>query len=43
MSESPWQVNSKIPVAGEFNTEVYQNRLGLSQKEIAELEREGVI
>jgi crotonobetainyl-CoA:carnitine CoA-transferase CaiB-like acyl-CoA transferase len=43
MSESPWQVNSKIPVAGEFNIEVYQNRLGLSQKKIAELEREGVI
>jgi crotonobetainyl-CoA:carnitine CoA-transferase CaiB-like acyl-CoA transferase len=43
MSESPWQVNPAIPEAGEFNTEVYHNRLGLKEKEIAELKREGVI
>jgi crotonobetainyl-CoA:carnitine CoA-transferase CaiB-like acyl-CoA transferase len=43
MSETPWQVNFRIPEAGEFNNEVFQNRLGLSDKEITELEKEGVI
>jgi crotonobetainyl-CoA:carnitine CoA-transferase CaiB-like acyl-CoA transferase len=43
MSQSPWLVNSKSPAAGEFNLEVFKNRLGLSEKEISELEREGII
>jgi crotonobetainyl-CoA:carnitine CoA-transferase CaiB-like acyl-CoA transferase len=43
MSQSPWQVNTKSPAPGEFNLEVYKNRLGLSEKEISELEREGII
>jgi len=43
MSQSPWQVNSKLPAAGEFNLEVFKNRLGLSEKEISELEKKGII
>jgi crotonobetainyl-CoA:carnitine CoA-transferase CaiB-like acyl-CoA transferase len=43
MSKSPWQVNSQIPAAGEYNHEVYKNRLGLSDEEISDLKREGII
>jgi benzylsuccinate CoA-transferase BbsE subunit len=43
MSATPWQVNPQWPVAGEYNQEVYRHRLGLSQAEIKQLAREGVI
>jgi crotonobetainyl-CoA:carnitine CoA-transferase CaiB-like acyl-CoA transferase len=43
MSVSSWQVNPLLPAAGEYNEEVYIRRLGLSQTEREQLEREGVI
>jgi crotonobetainyl-CoA:carnitine CoA-transferase CaiB-like acyl-CoA transferase len=43
MSASPWQVNPRLPEAGEYNREVYCRRLGLSEAEIEQLAREGVI
>ena len=42
LSRSPWQVGSRVPKAGEHNKEVYQE-LGLSEKEIETLIKEGVI
>jgi crotonobetainyl-CoA:carnitine CoA-transferase CaiB-like acyl-CoA transferase len=43
MSESLWQVNSQLPAAGEYNQEVFCRRLGLSETEVEQLAREGVI
>ncbi len=43
MSASPWQVNPQLPTAGEYNNEVYRNRLGLSQEDIDRLSQEGII
>ena len=43
MSASPWQVNTKLPTAGEYNHEIFHNRLGLSQAEMDRLACEGVI
>jgi hypothetical protein len=43
MSGSPWQVNTQTPSIGEFNLEVYQNRLGFRPQEIAKLAKEGII
>ena len=42
LSRSPWQVGSRVPKVGEHNKEVYQE-LGLSEKEIETLIKEGVI
>lgn len=43
MSRSPWKVNPNIPLAGEFNHEIYYNELELTEIEIENLTREGVI
>jgi benzylsuccinate CoA-transferase BbsE subunit len=43
MSQSPLTINPHIPSAGEYNHEFYSNKLGLTEKEIANLSREGVI
>jgi len=43
MSESPWLVNPAMPGTGDYNREIYQHRLGLTDAEIEELRREGVI
>jgi benzylsuccinate CoA-transferase BbsE subunit len=42
LSRSPWRVGSRVPNVGEQNKEVYQ-RLGLSEEEIENLIKEGVI
>ena len=43
MSQSPLQINPDIPSAGEYNHEFYSTKLGLTEKEIANLIREKVI
>ena len=43
LSETPGKVNWPGPSLGAFNHQVYQDMLGLSDGEIAELTREGVI
>jgi crotonobetainyl-CoA:carnitine CoA-transferase CaiB-like acyl-CoA transferase len=43
MSQSPWQVNPQVSQAGEYNYEIYHNRLGISETEIKQLRRQGVI
>ncbi len=42
LSRSPWRVGSHVPAVGEHNKEIYQE-LGLSEKEIEALSKEGVI
>jgi len=42
LSRSPWQVGSRVPKAGEHNKVIYQ-KLGLSEKEIGALVKDGVI
>jgi benzylsuccinate CoA-transferase BbsE subunit len=43
MSRSPWQVNPNIPQTGEYNREIFSNRLGLKADEIEMLLQKGVI
>jgi len=43
MSATPWLVNTKLPIAGDFNYEVYRNRLGLGQADMDRLAHEGII
>jgi crotonobetainyl-CoA:carnitine CoA-transferase CaiB-like acyl-CoA transferase len=43
MSRSPWQINSQKHRVGEYNYEIYHNRLGLTETAIGLLSREGVI
>jgi len=42
LSRSPWQVGSRVPKAGEHNKVIYQ-KLGLSEKEIGALVKDGII
>ena len=43
MSATPWLVNTKLPVSGEYNSEVYRNRLGVGQADMDRLAHDGVI
>jgi benzylsuccinate CoA-transferase BbsE subunit len=43
MSQSSWKVNPSIPQAGEYNREIFSNRLGLKADELEMLLRKGVI
>jgi crotonobetainyl-CoA:carnitine CoA-transferase CaiB-like acyl-CoA transferase len=43
MPESPWRISRRAPRIGEHNREVYQGWLGMSDEELAELQRTGVI
>jgi len=43
MSRSPWRAGSHVPSIGEHNKDIYQRELGLSEVEIENLVREGVI
>lgn len=43
LSRSPWRVGSRVPKVGEHNIEIYHGELGLSEKEMENLGREGVI
>jgi crotonobetainyl-CoA:carnitine CoA-transferase CaiB-like acyl-CoA transferase len=43
MSGSPWLVNAEFFPPGDYNQEVYQKRLGLSEDEITQLREEGVV
>jgi crotonobetainyl-CoA:carnitine CoA-transferase CaiB-like acyl-CoA transferase len=42
-SLAPWELRRPAPCLGQHNMEVYGNRLGISEKEVEELKREGVI
>lgn len=42
-SLTPWELRRPAPCLGQHNAEVYCNRLGMSEKEVEELKREGVI
>ncbi len=43
MSGSPWRAGGRVPEAGEHNLEIYHGLLGLSEREIKTLEKDGVI
>ncbi len=43
LNRSPWRVGSRVPAPGEHNTQVYHEELGLSEKDMEALIREGVI
>jgi crotonobetainyl-CoA:carnitine CoA-transferase CaiB-like acyl-CoA transferase len=43
MSGSPWRAEGKVPGASEHNLEIYHGLLGLSEREIKTLEKNGVI
>jgi hypothetical protein len=43
MGRSSWQTGTDVPCTGEYNREVYQNRLGLTETEISDLKSKGVI
>ncbi|MFC2005378.1 CaiB/BaiF CoA transferase family protein [Chloroflexota bacterium] len=43
LSHSPWQVGTHVPIPGEHNMEVYHGELGLSDKNIEALIKEGII
>jgi crotonobetainyl-CoA:carnitine CoA-transferase CaiB-like acyl-CoA transferase len=42
-SLTPWELRRPAPCLGQHNTEVYRSRLGMSEKDVEELKREGVI
>jgi benzylsuccinate CoA-transferase BbsE subunit len=43
LSRSPWWVGSRVPGIGEHNKEIYKEKLGLSEEEIKNLIKEGII
>lgn len=43
LSRSPWQTNTHIPGLGEHNREVYHGELELSEAEIEDMVKEGII
>ena len=43
MSDSPWQIGSRVPTVGEHNRDIYCRELGLSDEEIAALAEDNVI
>ena len=43
MSRSPWRIGTRVPAPGEHNMEVYHGELGLSEKDVEVLIKEGVI
>ena len=43
LTQSPWRIGRRAPLPGEHNREVYCNDLGLSEQELARLQREGVV
>jgi crotonobetainyl-CoA:carnitine CoA-transferase CaiB-like acyl-CoA transferase len=43
MSVTPWLVKPRMPVSGEYNREIFKNRLNLSETELSELEKENII
>jgi crotonobetainyl-CoA:carnitine CoA-transferase CaiB-like acyl-CoA transferase len=43
VDEAPWSIQSRAPLIGEHNVEVYQGELGLSDDEIARLKTHQVI
>jgi crotonobetainyl-CoA:carnitine CoA-transferase CaiB-like acyl-CoA transferase len=40
---TPWRISRRPPLLGEHNQEVYRDELGLSEQQVRELERTGVI
>jgi crotonobetainyl-CoA:carnitine CoA-transferase CaiB-like acyl-CoA transferase len=43
LSDTPWRIARRAPLIGEHNAEIYEGELGLSKKEIAELQRKTII
>jgi benzylsuccinate CoA-transferase BbsE subunit/naphthyl-2-methylsuccinate CoA transferase subunit len=43
LPESPWRIQRRAPLVGEHNREVYQGWLGVSDEELAELQRTGAV
>jgi benzylsuccinate CoA-transferase BbsE subunit len=43
MSETPVLIRHRAPMIGEHNIEIYQNELGMSDDDLSELQRAGVI
>jgi benzylsuccinate CoA-transferase BbsE subunit len=43
MSRSPWRIKSRVPRAGEDNWEIYHEKTGLTEGEMENLRREGII
>ncbi|MFC1909153.1 CaiB/BaiF CoA transferase family protein [Chloroflexota bacterium] len=43
LSDSSWQIRSRAPLIGEYNTQVYHDELGLTFEELARLAAEKVI
>jgi len=43
LSRSPWQRGSRVPAIGEHNMEVYHQKLGLTEKAIKNMIKDGII
>ena len=43
LSNSPWKVGNYSPIPGENNKEIYHQELGLSEKELETLTKEGIL
>jgi crotonobetainyl-CoA:carnitine CoA-transferase CaiB-like acyl-CoA transferase len=43
LSSTPWQIRSPAPRLGEYNGEIYGQRLGLKAEKLEQLHKEGVI
>jgi benzylsuccinate CoA-transferase BbsE subunit len=43
LSETPWRIAKRAPLIGEHNTEVYQEKIGLTKEELAILKAGSVI
>jgi crotonobetainyl-CoA:carnitine CoA-transferase CaiB-like acyl-CoA transferase len=43
LSQSPWIVRAETPKIADYNRKIYQHELGLSEAEINDLKRRGII